>query len=187
GTGKTTVLQSLVGFEMVLMKIVEGRKSWHPRLYNSLLLQDEQGFLRDRGRQAIWEVKVVFSRTLTTQPNGGRDYRLEWSSLGEHSYDSPGDNAAVHPPRCCAYGAGRRMGSASLSEPEPDDPTATLLSDKADLRNPEEWLLRLDYAAAKPSDVQDQQRKRLAQVKELLLSVLPDVEDIRLTISRGLS
>jgi predicted ATP-binding protein involved in virulence len=74
---------------------------------------------------------------------------------------------------------------ASLSESGTDDPTASLFSDKADLRNPEEWLLRLDYAAAKQSDIQDQQQRRLSQVKDLLLSILPEVEDIRLSSPSG--
>jgi hypothetical protein len=91
----------------------------------------------------------------------------------------------AHSPWCCAYGASRRLGSASLSESEFDDLTATLFSDKVELRNPEEWLLRLDYAAAKVSDVQGQQQRRLAQVKGLLLSILPEVDDIRLTSSSG--
>jgi hypothetical protein len=77
------------------------------------------------------------------------------------------------------------MGPSALSESGLDDPTASLFSDKADLRNPEEWLLRLDYAATKPSDVQQQWARRLAQVKHLLLSILPDTEDIRLTSQSG--
>jgi hypothetical protein len=77
------------------------------------------------------------------------------------------------------------MGEGSLSDSGSDDPTASLFSDKADLRNPEEWLLRLDYAAAKPSNVRDQQKQRLAQVKELLLSILPEIEDIRFTNPGG--
>jgi hypothetical protein len=99
--------------------------------------------------------------------------------------ESFGPPGSMSLPLCCAYGAGRRVGAALLSDSGPDDPTASLFSDKADLRNPEEWLLRLDYAASKPSDVQEQQRGRLAQVKELLLSVLPEVKDIRLTSSGG--
>jgi predicted ATP-binding protein involved in virulence len=77
------------------------------------------------------------------------------------------------------------VGAASLTEPGIDDPTASLFSDKADLRNPEEWLLRLDYAASKPSEVRDQQERRLTQAKELLLRILPEIGDIRLTSTSG--
>src|SRR5207248_7542436 len=88
---------------------------------------------------------------------------------------------------CCAYGAGRRVGIASFSEPgtgryEDDDPTATLFSDRAELRNPEEWLLRLDYAK-KSRKQEEEPQDRLRQAKDLLISIMPDDEitDIRLT------
>jgi predicted ATP-binding protein involved in virulence len=79
------------------------------------------------------------------------------------------------------------MGKPSLTESELEDPTASLFSDQADLRNPEEWLVRLDYAAAKPSDVQAQAKKRLSQVKELLIGIMPEdeIEDIRFTTQSG--
>src|SRR5205823_4410166 len=82
---------------------------------------------------------------------------------------------------------GRRMGNTSLSKSGHDDPTASLFSDQANLRNPEEWLLRLDYAAEKPSEIQAQQKQRRSQVKELLLGIMPEgeVEDIRFTTQGG--
>jgi hypothetical protein len=49
------------------------------------------------------------------------------------------------------------------------------------LRNAEEWLLRLDYSASKPSSIQERQKHRLDQVKGLLLQVLPEVEAIRVS------
>lgn len=45
--------------------------------------------------------------------------------------------------------------------------------------------MRLDYATSKTSNMQDRQKARLGQVKELLISVLPEVEDIRLTSPTG--
>src|SRR5207248_458945 len=60
--------------------------------------------------------------------------------------------------------AGRRLGSSSLTQDDTDDATASLFSDKAELRNAEEWLLRLDYSASKPSPIQQQQSQRLSQV-----------------------
>src|SRR5205823_7295222 len=50
-----------------------------------------------------------------------------------------------------------------------------------ELRNAEEWLLRLDYSASKPSPIQQQQSQRLSQVTQLLVNVLPEVEEIRFT------
>ena len=72
---------------------------------------------------------------------------------------------------CVGYGANRRLGSSTLAESNFNDATASLFSDHAELRNPEEWLLRLDYAASKKSDVQEANRQRFIQVKELLLKM----------------
>jgi hypothetical protein len=86
---------------------------------------------------------------------------------------------------CIAYGAGRRVGNAALSEAEADDPVATLFSDRAELRNPEEWLLQLDYAAAK-SDSKDA-KQRFDDAKALLLSIMPEgeVADLRAVAGTG--
>ncbi len=82
---------------------------------------------------------------------------------------------------CYSYGAARRIGDASLADKEMDDPIASLFDDVA-LINAEEWLLQLDYAASKPSNIQQKFKKKLDQVKEILKNILPDVEDINITI-----
>src|SRR5262249_12797720 len=93
----------------------------------------------------------------------------------------------IDPPWCCGYGASRRMGATSLTESGADDATATLFSDKSDLRNPEEWLLWLDYAAAKNGDEVKHRRARLAQAREVLLGVFPkdELRDIRFVTAEG--
>lgn len=80
---------------------------------------------------------------------------------------------------CFAYGATRRMGETSLSEKAEDDPYASLFSDNVELLNAEEWLLQADYAASKPSHVQKRAAKRRDDIKDVLINLLPDVEDIR--------
>jgi hypothetical protein len=78
------------------------------------------------------------------------------------------------------------VGTASLTEGSYDDATASLFSDRAELRNAEEWLLQLDYAAAKAPKDKDAHH-RLAQAKELLLAIMPEGEitDIRFTTVSG--
>ena len=78
------------------------------------------------------------------------------------------------------------MGSAPLGDSEADNPIATLFSDRADLRNPEEWLLQLDYAAVRAPKDKDAQH-RLAQAKELLLAIMPEgeVTDLRCVTTSG--
>jgi predicted ATP-binding protein involved in virulence len=104
-----------------------------------------------------------------------------WGGVGV-TFDGPriqGDVADL--PICCAYGAGRRLGPAFLSWPEQDDPVANLFFDSAPLRNAEEWLLQVDYSASKPSPIQKRQKDRLGQVQNLLVHILPEVEDIRIS------
>jgi hypothetical protein len=62
---------------------------------------------------------------------------------------------------------------------------STLFSDRAELRNPEEWLLQLDYAAK--SLKEKAAHERLAQAKELLLAIMPEDEiaDIRFATTGG--
>ncbi|MEW5929910.1 MAG: AAA family ATPase [Gemmatimonadota bacterium] len=80
---------------------------------------------------------------------------------------------------CCAYGASRRIGSASLSHSDDDDFTASLFSDDVALLNAEEWLLQADYAALVESPQQEQARRRREQVVKVLVDLLPDVTEIR--------
>ena len=79
------------------------------------------------------------------------------------------------------YGATRRMGSASLTDKNSDDTTASLFDNDARLINAEEWLLQADYSASKQSTIQEQAKRRRDQIKELLINLLPDVEDIEFT------
>lgn len=82
---------------------------------------------------------------------------------------------------CFGYGATRRMGETALSEKTEDDPFASLFSDDVALLNAEEWLLQADYAAhaADSNAARRQARKRRNEIKEVLINLLPDVEDIR--------
>ena len=57
--------------------------------------------------------------------------------------------------------------------------------EKSSIRNAEDWLLQLDYSASKPSEIQEQQQRRLEMVKEVLINVLPGVREIRFDPSSG--
>jgi predicted ATP-binding protein involved in virulence len=73
------------------------------------------------------------------------------------------------------------MGESSLSEKNDDDPFASLFSDNASLINAEEWLLQADYSshAANSEAARNRAEKRRDEIKEVLINLLPDVEDIR--------
>jgi energy-coupling factor transporter ATP-binding protein EcfA2 len=82
---------------------------------------------------------------------------------------------------CFGYGASRRMGDASLSNKQDSDQFASLFDDDASLRNAEEWLLQCDYAAhaAKTPAARKRAKKRRDEVKDVLVNLLPDIDDIR--------
>jgi putative AbiEii toxin of type IV toxin-antitoxin system len=192
GTGKTTILQSLVGFELIRLPSTnsKGLEEFGAR-YFGLPTGTGASFRRSGlPSSTLMETTIACSSQLTASP----------MQIGYIKCEMPADSKMMHDERsfprnilytpwCCAYGAGRRVGVASLSEPGTggdNDPTATLFSDRAELRNPEEWLLQLDYAAAtvKPNGVRLRYHRRLEQVKELLLRVMleGEVEAIRLTV-----
>ena len=85
-----------------------------------------------------------------------------------------------HSLQCYGYGASRFMSSHSLTESKFDN-SETLFNDDAKLVNAEEWLLQLDYAASKESEIKDFAERKRNQVKEILIGLLPDVEEIRFT------
>jgi predicted ATPase len=85
---------------------------------------------------------------------------------------------------CVGYGASRRIGAGSLDVAK-DNPFASLFDDDAPLRNAEEWLILADYAANKESSAAKKIRAEaeLTRVKEALVALLPDVQDIRVELS----
>src|SRR5262249_6249933 len=134
GTGKTSLLQLLVGFEQVPYRFLPGETWLMPRLAHSW--DDLQTFLRGGAQEASWSVKLATSNALDVPPIQVLECRYEFRLRvsREPSASAQGGN----PPWCCGYGAGRRIGTVSLADSERDNPAASLFSDKADLRNPEE-------------------------------------------------
>jgi hypothetical protein len=78
---------------------------------------------------------------------------------------------------CFAFGASRKAGETSLSESNDDSEYATLFDETVLLINPEEWLLQADYFVSRSSAKKSKEDFR--RVKNILISVLPDVDNIR--------
>jgi hypothetical protein len=89
--------------------------------------------------------------------------------------------------QCYAYGAGRRMArSLRLQRRDLQDSIHTLFTDDLTLPNAAEWLLELDHAAKIPHEEQNAAIEQFQLVKDMLIAVLPDVEDIRVKVgSKG--
>lgn len=74
------------------------------------------------------------------------------------------------------YGTQRKQGKGSYVEYELKDRTETLFKDETDsIINAEEWFLGTDYDALKGNK---QAKRNLNQIKDALISLLPDIEDI---------
>jgi predicted ATPase len=189
GTGKTTILQSLVALH-------QGFRSGEQRLsaetwargqgqenYN---VSDLFKLIRNADFDAIIGVGAICSAGLSAA--GNRDHGAFQLSVKSRSIELRGNPRSVLASLACfAYGAGRRFNPTSLAESESDADVGSLVFDDAELRNPEEWLLRLDYSASKPNPVQAMQRTRLERVKNILIKILPDVEDIRFVVPAGVN
>jgi predicted ATP-binding protein involved in virulence len=180
GTGKTTILQLLAAFQRVLepiqgLSFTRGEKSGV--LYSS---PGPQGIARaSAGQLPRFSINAVFDSSLVNSHNKQQIYKC----LG--SYDSR--NAVTiemdkhDPPKCYAYGTGRRLRPSFLNPEKSDSASEGLFFEDTKLLNAEEWLLRLDYSVSKVSKIKERQKKRLEMAKNVLIKVLPDVAEIRFT------
>ena len=75
-----------------------------------------------------------------------------------------------------AYGAARRSGTLKVDRGARSDALASLFWASTELYDAEDILLKLDHRAAKPGKQQVIDRKRLDRVKEILATILPDIE-----------
>jgi AAA15 family ATPase/GTPase len=80
---------------------------------------------------------------------------------------------------CFAYGASRKAGATSISEQNEESAYITLFDETALLINPEEWILQADYASKRKTEFKDKREKELEFVKDILIKVLPDIDEIR--------
>lgn len=192
GTGKSTILQLLS--RVVLSTRATGGPSLEIRR-----IQDDQfsdyGIVRSKEN---WTRLIRGTPRFDTSSYDG-DASFEAVTLGSegtddftlriiYSFLTPFRSKKIDQPNpgvwCVfGYGAWRSLGESTLRPTELRGYQCPhLFSDKADLINAEEWLLRLDYGAEHPSKFAEKNRQRFEQVKETLLGLLPDeeVEEIRI-------
>ena len=86
-------------------------------------------------------------------------------------------------PMVLAYGAGRYMGSGKPEFATAPNNTDSLLHGKVELFDAEELLLHYDYRSLRPGTKMDKFRRK--QLLEILVSILPEVEDIGSFVFKG--
>jgi hypothetical protein len=83
---------------------------------------------------------------------------------------------------CFAYGASRKMGRSSFTNEKFSTASISLFNDEAPLINVEEFFMQADYEAkTSRSALSTAQRNK---VKQLLLDILPEVTDLRISKSQ---
>lgn len=197
GVGKTTLLQTLVAVTphiSTLSSSLEGTKYVAPRFGESRIDFYDWKLARDIKNKSLKsrlpiknKLQYEFSANFfvdarLTDGKGGRKVADFGITAFEFGFGWTAElYSELNEANCFGYGASRRMGKTSLSEKGEDDPIASLFSDDAELLNAEEWLLQADYAAhaASNASTRKQAEKRRDEIKDVLINLLPDVEDIR--------
>ncbi len=82
---------------------------------------------------------------------------------------------------CYGYGAGRTVGNSIIGEtPSATDTCASLFDDRADLLDPQEWFLNVDYGSKLAGEQGKQLSEARDRVEKMLIQVLPGVTKLQI-------
>ncbi|HEY4148419.1 MAG TPA: AAA family ATPase, partial [Chitinophagaceae bacterium] len=182
GTGKTTLLQAILGFKPQKISLTPNRPGEIENPYVSFLtLRTDieisfNVFIKESSEKSIL---VRISSTFVLKNGDKVAWGYGQSKSGSNiSRSKIIDGKLAGNLFILGYGANRLMSTNSITESKTENPE-TLFNDEAKLINAEEWLLQLDYAASKDSDIKSFAETKRNQVKQILIDLLPDVEEIR--------
>lgn len=168
GLGKTTLLQVLAGLETEETKYTDNIKRYHIKL-SSYIFEDKFTMpAHINAKDPLLGITLLYnSDEVYTHIKRTSEFRIERGSL-------------LFNLEVIGYGANRFMSSTSLTDSKSEN-SATLFDDDAKLINAEEWLLQLDYASSRDSELKAFAKQRKNLVTEILIELLPDVTNIRFT------
>ena len=193
GTGKTTLLQSLVSLSPFNEQNGFGSGPLLVPINGNNILYQWKPFRNLKNNETRILARYCFEgeniNVIDENPEFSASGTSNWAILG-----GTFENIIVN---CVAYGASRKSGETSISEQKNESHYITLFDETALLLNPEEWLIRANYARFSQTEIslklpisiisdnlegdfyQEKRNKLLTIVIELLKKVLPDVDDIR--------
>ena len=195
GVGKTTLLQCLAWMRPVLSvqvlktddNIVTEVFSTEPALNNeenmtwdslirigaevsvNLKATLSAGQALDNGKSESFIETIVTGASMT-----GVDGRLRDSDSRANVLPYSLEEESLSDLAMFAYGATRRSGTLKVDKGVHSDALASLFRDATELYDAEDVLLKLDHRAARPGEPQDMER--LARVKKIIATILPDIE-----------
>jgi len=178
-TGKTTLLQCFVALEPT--KLYD-QETLVPKLF-----VERERFNLFRGikpEKIIISGKACYGARISTLEKVFRIKNIEVVHEERSGFSETYSPENFGGLKCYGYGASRIMGESSLSDKEPIDPTASLFKDDVELINAEEWLLQADYSAKSSkasSKIGKNAIKRRDEIRDVLISLLPEIYDIRVT------
>jgi len=193
GTGKTTLLECLSILEIKTQYDKNGiREKRHYLNYNKIIdsksyYDSSKNFnilsFNEQSDISKIDACLFYPEKDRINPNCGNrvntyDLSLSYSkgaiNFGGNFYQKLNNDFSIY-----AYGANRRIGSSKLKDSLNIVNNETLFNEDARLINVEEWLLQLDYAASKDSEIKQFAIRKRDQVKQIICDLLPDIEEIR--------
>lgn len=179
GTGKTTLLQIISGFEQEVSK--------DKRFENNSFISAGYGykytdfsFIGSMGQISSINAKLNFSFVDITDKIVDSVSVLEIDDEKKQVLSPITLGSNFSKLKVFGYGANRFMSFNTITDGKSEN-SETLFNDDAKLINAEEWLLQLDYAASKDSDIKAFAQKKRNQVEQILINLLPDINSIRFT------
>ncbi len=193
GVGKTTLLRSLNRMELKLDRYTNSTIPFRLSANQDDETLQQLKVLEPNGAKIY--TKVVRGNTLSEIKLSHSENSIEHEFDVTVGYALSGQITELEGLICYGYGATRRMGKTSLSDILYSDNSASLFLDNATLINAEEWLLQTDYAIKSKrsekgirtsAESHARRKKHYNQIIEVLKSILPDVEDIRIELDEYL-
>jgi predicted ATP-binding protein involved in virulence len=200
GTGKTTLLQALAAFA----DLISNKDDFQQALkFRSFLLEN----LRSKENDPALDVEILLGddfRSFKLPSHHKKDIflmdaakkiasiaqvGLGFGSIFDSLIDKIMEIKLEETPQIStvfvAYSSGRRSAATGKAENFASNISAPLSSDDAPIRNPSDWLLQLDYSAAKAPDENDILKRHSERVKDALIDLLPDISDIRFVVGEA--